>query len=200
MKLRRDMNKIIPAQPRSGRDIDKKALDLVRYYQPRVLTHGESFDICSFFEFELPELSGVDVDYQRLNPGIYGYTDSEQNVCVISADLAEDQSQELFLHSTIAHETGHVIFHVPEFRQKRTLLKSILRKEDVSGSLLHRAVDVPTYRNPEWQAWHFAGALLMPAPAFIEAMNKGYGDHELSKRFRVNPKFVQNRRRAIEKL
>lgn len=194
------MNKIIPAKPRSGRDIDQKALEIVRYYQPRVLTNGDPFDICSFFEFDLPELSGVDVDYQRLNPGVYGYTDSEQNVCVISVDLVEDPFQEFFLHSTLAHETGHVIFHVPEFRQKRKLLKSILRKEDVSGSLLHRSEDVVTYMNPEWQAWHFAGALLMPKPAFIEAMNKGYGDRELSQLFKVNPKFVQNRRRAIAKL
>lgn len=53
--------------------------------------------------------------------------------------------------ATVAHELGHAVLHVPYLRKQRG--RALLR---VARSQL-----VP-FRDPEWQAWAFAGCLLMP--------------------------------------
>lgn len=48
---------------------------------------------------------------------------------------------------TMAHELGHLLYH---------------EKQNISYARFDDASDVPTYRNPEWQAEAFGGELLMP--------------------------------------
>lgn len=57
--------------------------------------------------------------------------------------------------ATVAHELGHAVLHVPYIRQQRQQghEKALVR--------VTRAQLAP-YRDPEWQAWAFAGCLLMP--------------------------------------
>jgi len=188
--------RLIPAKPRSKADIDKIALDIVLRYQPEVLNNGERFDIERFFEFDLYECVKVDTDYQPLSQGIYGYTDSEELISVISVDLMENSLDEYFCRSTMAHETGHAILHVWDFRRKKAILHSIHNKDHVLRN--YREEDIVLYRNPEWQAWRFAGSLLMPEQAFIEAYKEGLGERGLSKRFGVNPAFIRSRAKALK--
>lgn len=189
--------RLVPANPRSNAKIENLALNLIRRYQPAVLTHGEQFNIERFFDVYLEELTGVKTDYQRLEDGIYGYTDSDEMICVISQDLAEDPWSNYFYRSTMAHETGHALMHVPDYRQKKAKIRSIHKKGH--GNLrTYRESDIVLYRNPEWQAWRFAGAILMPAPAFEEAVRSGVTDRDLSQRFGVNPKFVRTRLKSLK--
>lgn len=139
-------------------------------------------------------------DYRRdLPSGIYGYTDSDRMESVISSDLldAPSESQMRYARSTIAHESGHALIHVPEFRRKKASLRSIHDKEHISLRL-HRQADVKVFMNPEWQAWRFAGALLMPAPTFRAAIREGLDEFDLSELFNVNPAFVRSRLRALK--
>jgi len=69
------LSRLIPAKPRSKAQIEGLALSIIRAYQPGVLHKGESFDVERFFDCELEKMSGVAIDYQRLEDGIYGYTD-----------------------------------------------------------------------------------------------------------------------------
>jgi Zn-dependent peptidase ImmA (M78 family) len=97
----------------------------------------------------------------------------------------------------MAHETGHAVIHVPEFRMKRALLRSIHDKKHPSLRL-HREANVKIYMNPEWQAWRFAGAILMPARTFILAVREGLNEKNLANAFMVNPAFVRTRARALK--
>ena len=187
--------KLVPAQPRSNNDIESLALSIVRTYQPRVLNNGEQFDIERFFDCELELITQVSPDYQQLGDEIYGYTDSEEMVCVISSDLAEDPWSKYFYRSTMAHEIGHAVMHVRDYRRIKAILRSIHKKDHQLR--MYREKDIILYRNPEWQAWRFAGALLMPEPVFRDAICNGYKVRSLSERFGVNPKFVRTRFKAL---
>lgn len=104
------MSRTLMANPRSGKDIDQQAYQLIRKIQPDVLRKPIAFDVESFFEFDLGDITGVSPDYGTLPWGIYGYTDSESRVSIISSEMMEDPSQEKFSRSTIAHECGHAFF------------------------------------------------------------------------------------------
>lgn len=185
------------ARARSGAEIEGLALYIVKRYQPEVLQTPMAFDVERFFECELEEITGVDTDYRQLNPGIHGFTNSESMECVISLELADDPSQHFFCRSTISHEIGHAIQHVPEFRKRKELLKSIHDAQHVPLTL-YRESDIPLYCNPEWQAWRFAGALLMPAPTMRLAMEECRDVISMSRLFQVNPAFVKTRLRVLK--
>ena len=187
--------RLVPAQPRSKKDIEFIALEIIRTFQPSVLTNDEPFDVVRFFECYMEDRTGVKYDYRELQNGIYGYTDTEKMECVISTNLVENSLQEKFCRSTMAHEVGHVIMHVKDYRHKRALLKFIHEKGHQLRA--YREDKIITYKNPEWQAWSFASAILMPSSVFTLAANDGYGIRDLSERFNVNPAFVRSRLKAL---
>ncbi len=193
------MRKIAAAEPRSGNEIDRIAFQIVKKFQPEVLEKLQNFRIEEFFDLDLESLVGVKTDYTKLPIGVHGYIDSDFPIAVIAVDLMEDACSEYYRNSTIAHETGHAILHVPEFRRKKAVIKSITNEENVNLRL-YRETDIPVYRNPEWQAWRFAGALLMPESAIRWAIEKGYGLQKMSDVFRVNTAFVKSRMRALKLL
>lgn len=58
--------------------------------------------------------------------------------------------------STVGHELGHAIIHVPVIRRYRN---------HVHAELLlarHRRKDIVTYEDPEWQAWTLGTSILAP--------------------------------------
>lgn len=194
------MPRSIPlAAPRSGAQIDQHALEIIRKVQPEVLIKPEPFDIERFFDCYLEEMTGVEPDYLELNPGIQGYTDIDEMKTVISLELMEDETQNnrRYRRSTMGHEAGHVIQHVPEFRKTKALLKFIHDAQHVRLRM-YREEHVPLYRNPEWQAWRFSGALLMPTPTFIAAIEQGKTVLDLVEIFDVNPSFVETRLRSLK--
>ena len=188
--------RLIPAKPRSSANIDSLALNIVQQYQPEMLNNEKRFDIERFFDCYLEGLTKVTTGYRRLEPGIHGYTDSNDLISVISVDLMDDPWEEFFCRSTMAHETGHAILHVWDYRRKKAILKSIHNENHTLRN--YRESEIITYKNPEWQAWRFAGSLLMPEPAFREAMMEGLGERDLSQRFGVNPAFIRSRARALK--
>lgn len=185
----------MPANPRKKIDIDNLALSIIKDVQPSALCRAERFDIERFFDCYLEEITGVKPDYRSLEDGIYGYTDSESMECVISLELAEDRSSESFCRSTMAHESGHAVMHVRDYRIKRELLRSIHRKDHKLR--VYREQEIKIYMNPEWQAWRFAGSILMPARTFLPVCQKGYSEHELSEIFGVNPAFIRSRKKTL---
>lgn len=194
------MSNMVPiAQPKSGAIIDLDAQMLIMRIQPDALKRPSSFDIESFFDLDLKKLTGIDSDYRELPVGIHGFTDSDKKECVVSARLMEGNSKPdiYFARSTMAHEIGHAIMHVPEFRLKKAILKSIHDKDHASLRM-YRQSDIPLFQNPEWQAWRYAGALLMPAITFKKLVNDGVSAGEMANIFEVNPAFVQTRARALK--
>lgn len=110
---------------------------------------GCYFDIISFVEFVIPSIDStfnyIYADPRDLPDNTYAYYDLENNQMTISTSVYEgaynDNGRDRF---TIAHETGHYFLHK-------------------NGCLFARTeIEVPAYRNPEWQANTFASALLIP--------------------------------------
>jgi len=185
-------------QAMSGKDIDQIALGLIRRYQPDVVKPGKAFDIHRFFDTKLEDLTQVTPIYSNELPyEIHGMTDSANKQVIIQEDLANDIFSEKFFRSTLAHETGHCILHVPQLQRiNRTQVFKQAKNED--GIKLYRKDNIPLYRNPEWQAWRFAGALLMPEIALRMMLNAGAGLSEVADNFDVNIPFLKARLKALK--
>ncbi len=190
--------KVLVATPRSGHEIDQMALKIVADYQPKMLTELQQFDVKRFFECELEALTSIKFDYQILQNSVHGVTDIERMECVVCSTLLDNPSQIKFLRSTIAHELGHCFLHVPEFRRRKQLAKFI--NNDENATLQRRSEDnIPLYVNPEWQAFRFGGALLIPRPSLELALKRGINDeNDLCEIFNVHLPFMQSRRRALK--
>ncbi len=189
--------RVVVANPTSGKKIDAYALQIIASFQPDVLKAPAAFDIESFFEFDLEDICGVETGYGKLPNSINGYTNSDEKISIISVELMENGSQIKFTRSTMAHETGHALKHVSEFRKKKAILRSIHDSKH-ANLRLYRQDEIPVYRNPEWQAWRFAGALLMPETTFVPLIKKGFDEYELSEIYQVNSVFIRTRMRALK--
>ena len=192
------MPRLIPARGRSGREIDGIALRFLGRFQPDAMENPQPVNVERVFELGLPGL-GIEPDYQPLEQrGIQGFTDSQNMLCVVSSELADDPSSASYFRSTVAHEIGHAVLHVPEYRRRR---QTILSEQSSDLRIFHRRPDaeIPTYRNPEWQAHRYAGGLLMPEAAVRRAM---LGNHAhpkaLAELFEVTPAFARSRLRGLK--
>jgi Zn-dependent peptidase ImmA (M78 family) len=190
---------VLVAKPRSGVYIDKIALSVVANYQPEMLSEPQQFEAQRFLECELENLTQISYDYQELQFNVHGYTDIEGMECVICSSLVDNPNQKRFLRSTIAHELGHCFLHVPEFRHRKQLTRFIHNDENANLQL-RREDNIPLYANPEWQAFRFAGALLIPKASLEIALSQKASKEDLCDIFGVNPAFLNSRLRALKML
>lgn len=189
---------IILAKPRSNAEIEAIALGFVKKYQPNVLEGGpKPFDILKFFDCYMERDYGVSSDYAITPTNAHAYTDINDMKAVVSSTLIDDDSQETFLRATVSHEVGHVVLHVEEFRKMKKLLR-FMHDDDNIKLRLYREDQVVLYRNPEWQAWRFAGAVMMPASVVYSAAKEGVGSYRMSALFNVSHAFLMTRLRALK--
>jgi Zn-dependent peptidase ImmA (M78 family) len=182
----------------SGKQIDSLALTLIRKHQPAVLQGTKAFDIHRFVDTKLEDLIEVTPIYSSELPfEIYGLTDSANKQVIIQEELANDASSVNFFRSTLAHETGHCFIHVPQLQKiNRTQIFRQAKNDD--GIHLYRKDNIPVYRNPEWQAWRFAGALLMPEAPLRAMLNDGADLSDIADHFGVNFPFLKARLNALK--
>jgi Zn-dependent peptidase ImmA (M78 family) len=188
---------VVRASPTSGNKLDWQAVDLVRKYQPTVLSNPSPFDVEGFFENDLESITGVQFDYRDLRYDILGFTDSDERVSVVSSSLAQDQSSINLFRATVAHEAAHAILHVRQFRQRREPIRFVDSDSD-GGLRFYREDQIPLYENPEWQAWRFAKALLMPVPSLTMALQLQFTVEDLSRAFGVSMKFARSRLKDLK--
>ncbi len=179
--------------PMSGKQIEDVACHVLRAYQPEVLEGKASFDIERFVDIHLEDLTGVQPDYLDLPIGVHGMTD--QNRMIIQRLLAETPRSYRFLRSTMAHETGHAILHAHVLRKfgARQFFEQKSQKAKVGGIALYRRKDLKAYEDPEWQAWRFARALMMPEVVVRQLIKAGTHLTEIAGHFDVNVPFVESR-------
>ena len=188
---------VVKAIARSGKQIDNMALAVVKTYQPEILSAPQPFNVESFFELELPSFRNITTDYQELSGNVHAFTDISNMKCVVSVHLIENPSQRRFLRSTLSHEIGHCDIHVPEFRLRKALAKFV-HAGDHQTLRLHREELIRIYENPEWQAWRYAGALMMPEPSVLLAARQGRSKADMCEIFDLNMPFVETRLRALK--
>lgn len=183
---------------RNRRDLDKLALNIVRALQPPVLEGKEALDVFRVIDF-LEDDFEIDFDFTDTLPyGINGCTSIDDNSVYINSELAESYSNPGYLNSTVAHEIGHVVIHVPYLRTIQKTITFNQRKQDANSINLYRDRQIPLWENPEWQAWHFAGALLMPESAVRSLIEKGISFEKLAEHFSVNQPFLQSRLKKLD--
>lgn len=194
------MSSLLKARPRSGREIEEIAYNLIKNFQPEAVRFVLSFDVEGFFDLELEDQTGIEPVYKNLPDGLDGFTDSENMKCYISsklADFGECQVTKRRLRSTLAHEIGHCFLHVEDARCNRDYQKKF--PNDKHSSLeMYNPQDLEIYENPEWQAWRFASALLMPENCFRAAVERNFTKKQLKRAFDVNPSFIEVRLKELK--
>ncbi len=182
---------------RNKRDIDNVASVIVRIVQPRILKGKEPLDVFRLIEIIEDDFQ-IDFDFTGTLPyGIDGCTSIDDNTVYINSELAEWYSNARYLNSTVTHEIGHVVIHVPYLRTIQKTMTFSQRKQEAHSINLYRDIKVPLWENPEWQAWHFAGALLMPAQVVTELIDKGITLKQLADHFNVNQPFLKSRLKKL---
>jgi len=182
----------------SGKEIDHIARDIINSYQPEILLTCAMFDIHRFFDLKLEDMTGVTPAYSNdLPTEIYGMTDSANKQVIIQEELANDEFSQKFFRSTLAHETGHCVMHVPQLQKiNRTQIFRQTKNDD--SVKLYRKDNIPVYCNPEWQAWRFAGALLLPEAPLRKMLTAGAGPMAIASNFNVNMSFLKARLKALQ--
>jgi hypothetical protein len=197
------MAKSIPVvAPISRAELEDRASKILGALQPRGVLVPQPIEIERYYEFGLPQECGIETTHERLGSGIEGYTEVREDGSAISAislevyeEAEESPHARRRCRSTIGHECGHIILHVPQLRNAMFRYRSELR--DSTGIMYRKAEDVPAYLDPEWQAYNLSGALLMPKQAVLVAVGQGWSIPEMAKVFDLNPAFVQWRLKSL---
>lgn len=188
--MSRWVNELVPrVSPRGTYDIARLAEYVLSDMQPGVFRGApHPTDIIRLVEGPFQE------DGLHFYPEKPSALDGREAAAIITASgpievlIIEDQWHEAHHggrqafrgRATLAHESGHAFLHVGEVRRRGFQL--------ARGRLVSRQ-DIPAYEDPEWQAWTFAGALLMPLPIL-----RTMGDRrlaQLSETFQVSEDFAR---------
>lgn len=105
--------------------------------------------------------------------------------------LFEKNSRTVRARSTLGHEIGHAVLHERELRTGRAQPHVLAMKRALRS-------DLPAYRDSEWQAFVFAGALLIPRPALRLV---GWADtYAVADRFEVSESLVRSHLKRINSI
>lgn len=188
-------------RPRSADEIEEAAQSLIARFQADALSLVSSCDVVGFFEFELEEDTGISPVYESLPDGLDGFSDCTSMRCCIADRLAERDETTVAgrrLRSTIAHEIGHCYLHLVDARRNRLFQKVFRNNSEGETSLdKYPPEKIKVYEDAEWQAWRFAGALLMPRRTFLHAVDCDWTKRQIQNAFGVNPSFVDVRCREL---
>ncbi len=186
---------IIP--PKSRKDIERDACFLLQNYQPGVLLGKEAFDVEAFAEHDLEDLTKISFSVTDDLPlGVLGLTDPIQKELWMPTFLAENESEpgRRRYRSTLAHEVGHCYYHADLIN--RAGQKQVFSQRKYEG-FYRVSPDVKAYLDPEWQAWWFAGAIMMPQTVVTEMNRQGATTQDLIDHFDLNRAFVEWRLRKL---
>lgn len=191
--------KVPPVPGLSRKKIEAKAVSLLREFQPEALRGECPVDIEQIFEFYIPEHCGIDTGYTDLSflgSGVLGYTDASKKISYVDKTLIDpkDIVTERRCRATVGHETGHCIYHVSILN----FFKSSLSKDDSTGLYRAERTEIKAYQDPEWQAWEFARAILMPSHLICNYHERNYSIRDMAESFDLNPAFVEVRLKTLK--
>jgi hypothetical protein len=194
------MASVLKARPRKAEDIENLACEVIKSFQPDALIQLKKFDVEEFFEFELKNHTGIEPDTYNFPDEIDGCTDFEEKKCYISLNLMEYGECEVTrrrLRATQAHEIGHCFLHVADARRNQKFQQKFVNDKQ-SSLRMYNPDDLKAYENPEWQAWRFASALLMPEHCFKRAVECNWTKKKIKYAFDVNPSFIEVRLKELK--
>lgn len=193
------MAQVQRVRPRKAVEIEAAAESLIRRFQPKVLEELLRFDVERFFEDELEADTGIRAGGRELPKGMDGVTDAANMHSYIADHLysyKDRVEKHRRLRSTIAHELGHCYLHVQDSRNNTNYLNRFENSGSDNVEMFDES-DLAVYENPEWQAWRFASALLMPEKCFRRAFEVNWKKRMILNTFEVNPSFMAVRMRQL---
>lgn len=188
---------VVPGLSRDA--IERTSLRLLRELQPRAVKGSEPTDIESIFEFYIPEKFGIETGYtdlSSLGPDVLGYTDAAMKISKVDSSLsnAKDVPTARRFRATVGHEAGHCLKHVNYLN----IFTSSTFRNFAEGLYRKDRHSIKPYEDPEWQAWEFSQAWLMPKHLILRYRQKGYDTRDMADCFDVNPAFVEVRLRKLK--
>jgi len=133
----------------STKDISRKAEEFLKKYHPSLSLPVPIEEIIEFeFHIDIVPLHGLHRAFE-----IDGFTSND--LTTISVDAFVQESRPGRYRFTLAHEIGHVVLH-REFFLQHTFSSIDEWKEFV------QSISPRDYRIIEWQAYQFAGFILVP--------------------------------------
>ncbi len=194
------MDKVPVVRPLSRVKIENLAMNILREFQPEALRGNfpQPVDVEAIFEIYIPSQVDVETGYTDLcrliGSEILGYTNAAKKVSFVDSSLSDatDRATLRRFRATVGHEGGHCMLHVP--------LLQVFRSMSIKGDGLFRAnrTDIEAFRNPEWQAWEFARAIMMPKALVVDYHERRFTINEMSDQFDVNPAFLQVRLQTLK--
>lgn len=169
------MNSINPkipvVSPRSAKQIEAVTLEILKELSPESLRKPSAVPALGLFDYLIPEKYGFKSGIQSMAKGLEGWTDVNAKTVFLASDVYDflelDDGRARF---SAMHESGHVVLHGTELN---------LNVSTSGGqTILARRGDVPAYQNPEWQANHFASAILMPQTMVLQVFESTRGNRE----------------------
>lgn len=151
-----------PVRPTSVAALEELGRCFLAQLLPNTLERPQSLDVAQLSELILPrfKIHTIPASVEELGNRA-GATDpkgdSDINILIneeVWDDLLEPAPGCYFARSTICHEIGHAVLHVPALR-RRVLMTNTLNRV--------QRRQLKAYEDPEWQAWMFAGSILMPS-------------------------------------
>lgn len=189
--------KVTRVPPLSREAIETFSMNLLRKLQPEVFRDEIPVQIDAIYELYIPTEYKIETGYTdltHLGSEILGYTDASRRRSFVEGSLVDTDDSVLLRRgrATIGHESGHCLQHVNVLNQFQSMLAD-------EGLKLHRAErsTLKAYEDPEWQAWEFARACLMPRILVMKYYDKGYSLHDMAEIFDVNPSFMEVRLRKL---
>lgn len=166
----------IPVKGLGRIEVEQAAKNLIKQVAPEYLiTPGAipvnriiDIDMFKLYQFNLQLLST-----HEFSPGTEAETDFFNRKILFSdkewarLDLGNVRSR-----STAAHEIGHIVLHSKQINLNYALNNLRLQRK--------KQIKPKAYESPEWQAYNFAGAFLMPAITvipFVVSLKKSNYDH-----------------------
>jgi hypothetical protein len=152
--------------PLSKSKIEQIAYEFLRELDPDMLRSPKPLDLYEIFEQRMvrsTSFSSIFVYPAELNEIPFAEGDTSLNergevVIRLRSDVYDEVCEQGNRgRATCAHELGHAVLH-----------KDVLNRLDILGTEygLRRKAEVKAYEDAEWQAWAFAGCIMMPPTTF----------------------------------
>ena len=194
------MDKVPLVRPLSRAKIEALAMNILREFQPEALRgkFPQPVDVEAIFEIYIPSKVDVQTGYTDLSrligSEILGYTNAAKRVSFVDCSLSDatDRGTLRRFRSTLGHEGGHCLLHVPLLQ----LFRSISRR----GEGLYRVnrSEIKAFQDPEWQAWEFARAIMMPKLLIMDYLERGFDLNGMADQFEANPAFLRVRLQTLK--
>jgi len=148
------MSQLVPVvAPLSRADIERDATFVIRRFQAGLLNRPGRFPVLKLFDALRDEYQ-LDPGVEQLSDGVEGMTFPDGRVLLSEETYRGAHSGIGRPRFTVPHECYHGIRHREQIRRALT---------DTGELVVYRRQIIKPFRDPEWQANAFSGALLMPA-------------------------------------